>query len=168
MDFEEQITKAIADCESEWEADGFRSGVTIEWSARLSRSLGIAYPVRKLIRLNMLLQDFSNLNLLREVVVHELAHLLVYARHGRAAKSHGKEWCALMSQMGLEARRAIPVKMRKSKNPKKFVYEHRCPRCHAVRVARRPHPNWQCVACNQAGLNGELVVASYPAERARS
>lgn len=39
--------------------------------------------------------------LLREVLVHELAHLAVHARHANQVRAHGPEWQALMDLAGL-------------------------------------------------------------------
>ena len=44
-------------------------------------------------------------------------------------------------------------------------YEHLCPICQAKRTAKRPQPQWRCVACQNAGLEGELIIQSRPKTR---
>lgn len=56
---------------------------SVEWSPRLSRSVGRAYPQRMLIRLHVGLREPRHASLLREVLCHEAAHLAVFILHGR-------------------------------------------------------------------------------------
>ncbi len=43
----------------------------------------------------------------REVLCHEAAHAVVWARHGRKARSHGSEWQALVKQAGFEPQASL-------------------------------------------------------------
>jgi hypothetical protein len=36
----------------------------------------------------------------RNTVLHELAHVIAFARHGRKVKAHGREWKAIMRELG--------------------------------------------------------------------
>ena len=60
----------------------------LEWSTRLRRSLAITYPERSLIRVNDILANPPNVQYLKEVIVHEVAHLLAYDMVGTAQPQH--------------------------------------------------------------------------------
>ena len=93
------------------------------------KAAGTAHLHRWEIRLNpVLLVD--NLELfLHEVIAHELAHLLVFARHGRCAP-HGKPWQLMMRQVfGLEPRVTHRLDISKLQGPL-FVYRCACQEHH--------------------------------------
>ena len=101
---------------------------------------------------------------LLEVLCHELAHLAVYRAHGSSARLHGPQWRALMSAAGFQPVPAssmctvlAPIRRHVHKNlPLRF--EHHCPVCQMVRIARRAVPAWRCASCVSAGLPGILTV----------
>ncbi len=64
-----------------WHTPDLATRTTIEWSPRLTRSLGRCYPERRLIRLAAFLEESENA-LLEEVLCHELAHLAACELHG--------------------------------------------------------------------------------------
>lgn len=130
----------------------------VEWSPRLSRSLGRAYPQRMLIRLHARLRDPHYSALLREVLCHELAHLAVFALHGRDASLHGLEWRRLVELAGYEPCTGIHLPEFVSPEPLPVRFEHFCPKCHAKRLAKRRQPSWRCVACRRLGLEGNLII----------
>ena len=74
-----------------WSTPDLATRTTIEWSPRLTRSLGRCYPERRLIRLAAFLEESENA-LLEEVLCHELAHLAARELHGRHIRPHGSEW----------------------------------------------------------------------------
>lgn len=59
---------------------------------------GVAYLQQNEIRLNPILLLENQLTFIRQVVPHELAHLLVFQQFGRV-KPHGKEWKMVMEQI---------------------------------------------------------------------
>jgi len=96
-----------------------------------------------------------------EILAHELAHAAVHIRHGRSALAHGKEWQALVKAAGVAARAKMTTTRSPVAQPKadrSTRYEHRCPVCHMVRIAKRPVTGWRCRACAEAGLDGELHI----------
>ena len=149
-----------------WCVAELAGNITCEWSARLRRSLGRAYPERNLVRLSILLQQSPYKHLFEEVLCHEVAHVAVFYLHGRAACSHGAEWQKLLKLAGYEPRKSFPTEMSKSRNRRTLLrYQHICPVCHSTRTANRPMPNWRCVACTNSGLDGELIIQSRANER---
>lgn len=138
--------------------------LTIEWSPRLTRSLGRAYPKRKLVRLNRILFQTGFRNLLKEVLCHEIAHVAVFLIHGPKAASHGAEWKQLVTSVGFVARRVIELPGFLY-SPSTIQYEHRCSVCHSKRYAKRPQLKWRCVRCREEGLSGKLGIQSFPISR---
>ncbi len=136
------------------------------WSPRLHRSLGVAYPERKLIRLNYLLKDSHYSSLLNEVLCHEAAHVAVFHIHGKLAVSHGPEWKQLLLLAGYEPRTSHKVNaLSGPAELNLFRYEHICLVCHTKRFSKCPQLQWRCFDCQKAGLEGNLTIKSYPVER---
>jgi predicted SprT family Zn-dependent metalloprotease len=143
---------------AKWKVHRLAEQVTCEWSSRLTRSLGRAYPGRMLVRLSVLLQRSPYSPLFEEVLCHEVAHLAVHALHGSQASPHGPEWKRLLRLAGYEPRRALFVDNGGDHRIVRLAYEHTCPVCQATRVARHPHRSWRCAACRRAGLEGNLII----------
>ncbi|MDP8033463.1 SprT family zinc-dependent metalloprotease [Pasteurella atlantica] len=59
---------------------------------------GVAYLQRNEIRFNPILLQENSDEFIKNVVPHELAHIIVYQQFGKV-KPHGKEWQALMEQV---------------------------------------------------------------------
>ncbi|MCA9087253.1 MAG: SprT-like domain-containing protein [Planctomycetaceae bacterium] len=130
------------------------------------RSLGRAYPQRMLVRLSLLLKEPLYSSLFEEVLCHEVAHLVVFQLHGRAATCHGPEWQRLLQLAGFEPRRSYITDAPPAKRDRAFVcYDHVCRICQTKRTARRPMRNWRCIACQNAGLDGKLIIQSRPVNR---
>lgn len=151
-----------------WSIPDLHVSATLEFSDRLSTSLGRCMPARRVVRLHAGLRSEAT-DLVREVLSHELAHLAVYLRFGRRAKPHGEEWQHLMSLAGFEPqrraervfpRRSLPLdtEASPSSGTTPLHYEHRCPVCQSVRIARTATPRWRCTECVADGLEGSLVV----------
>lgn len=139
-----------------WGMPDLASSVSIQFSYRLRSSLGRTLVDARRIRLHVLLANTDE-QLLDEVLCHELAHIVVYERFGREVKPHGPEWATLVRQAGFEPRLRIGVG---SEGPPMTEgrFEHRCPVCQAVRLARRSIPNLRCKSCLEAGLEGKLLI----------
>lgn len=84
-----------------WGAPEIAPRIRVELSTRMTRSLGRAYPERRLIRIAAPLLR-GPAPFLDEVLCHEAAHIVVFEKHGRAAKPHGAEWKNLMQVAGFE------------------------------------------------------------------
>lgn len=123
----------------------------------MTRSLGRAFPQRKLIRLRHDLRVQPR-DILRHVLVHELAHLVAWDTCGPAIRPHGPEWRALMHQAGLKPSVTLEVQALQSESFRVKRYRHRCPVCQVSRVAYRNMRRWRCAACLEAGLSGRLEI----------
>jgi predicted SprT family Zn-dependent metalloprotease len=89
---------------------------------------------------------------------------VVFQRHGRSARPHGDEWKELMQSLGLAPR--IRIQLTKEQavlsarpTPARVLFEHRCPVCHAARIARRRMIQWRCRECVTVGLPGLLQIS---------
>jgi predicted SprT family Zn-dependent metalloprotease len=117
-----------------WEIKSIEHEITIEFSSRITRSLGRTQPLRKIVRLNPdLLRSLSKH--LEEVLCHEIAHIAAVHKYGPVVMPHGEEWQSLVRQAGFEP--SVCLAERQAKN----------------RMAR-----WRCSACVQDGLDGELII----------
>ena len=97
--------RADVDCWCEqWRVESMARTVKIEVSVRMRSCLGRALGSRRLVRLNVALLAPGGEVLLREVLCHELAHIAVYALHGRLPRPHGKEWKDLLRAAGYAPR----------------------------------------------------------------
>lgn len=136
-----------------WGVEHLRLVPTVEFSSRMTTTLGRVFPERNLIRLNAELQGTP---LLEEVLCHEFAHLVVYKLHGRHTRPHGPEWRELVEKAGFPARTAVPVQEERTT----VNYVHRCAVCQTTRTAKRPMKRWRCRACVEAGLEGRMEITS--------
>jgi SprT protein len=149
-----------------WNAVDMAEQITCQWSPRLRSSLGRAYPLRMLVRLNVLLQEPRFALLFEEVLCHEAAHIAAYHLHGLRVATHGLEWQELVRLGGFEPRRGIQIDDQLGPAiSTSEVYVHRCPVCQATRNARRPQPRWRCVACQNSGLEGKLIIRRHLSRR---
>ena len=144
-----------------WGIPGLSKKVTISYSSRLSRTLARCRPLKAHIALRSDLIG-APYPLLEEIVCHEFAHLATYKLYGLKAKPHGKQWRELMCKVGYEPRIRIqapsfPGHLRNQRISSP-LFEHRCPVCQAVRIARRPVTNWRCAHCLDAGLEGAMDI----------
>lgn len=99
------------------------------------KAAGTAHLQRWEIRLNPVLLVENQALFLHEVIAHELAHLLVFARHGRVAP-HGKAWQAMMRQVfGLSPRVTYQLDISSLQGP---LFAYRCA-CQEHRLSLRRH-----------------------------
>ena len=149
--------KAIkAEYSSLWGMPSLTGSVIVQFSDRLRSTLGRTSVEIGRIRLSTLLLS-EGAQLLDEVLCHELAHIVVHKRFGKSGKPHGREWAALMKQAGFEPRLRISFG---NKEPLSSTvrFEHLCPVCQTIRLAKRSIPNLRCKSCVEAGLEGHLLI----------
>lgn len=142
-----------------WNLPELQLEVEVVFSPKLTRNLGRAIPSRGIVTLHVALASAPR-RLLREVLSHEAAHIAVFRRHGESKRPHGPEWAELVRQAGYKPSKSLVVAA--SGDPKRRAstrrYEHLCPVCQVVRVAKRPMPRWRCQGCADAGLQGTLRI----------
>ena len=153
----------------EWGIPDLADSIECQWSSRLRKTLGRAYVERRLIRLHIRLQDPRQEPLFREVLCHEAAHIAAFHLFGAAAAGHSQQWRELVETVGFEPRlfhrEVITQTEDVSRNGEQHdavCYEHVCPICHSKRISKRAQPRWRCAPCQDAGLDGELVILSRP------
>ena len=152
----------LAEWSSQWGLAGLEARVTLQFSSRMTRSLGRCYTERGLIRLSERLLEGPP-SLLEEALCHELAHAAVHELNGKRCRPHGPEWKNLMRAAGYEPRvrfpaGTLPQPARRPKRRRRYLYIHRCPVCQAEHIARRAVRRWRCAACVEAGLDGGLEI----------
>jgi predicted SprT family Zn-dependent metalloprotease len=99
---------------------------------------------------------------LREIICHEAAHVVVWDRHGRTARPHGKEWAALVRAAGFEPRASLVRCGHQTRRPPPAAtYNHTCPVCHFSKRARRRMTRWRCPECRAVGLDGTLRIERH-------
>jgi predicted SprT family Zn-dependent metalloprotease len=133
------------------------SGVGFMTNPKLTRSAGRWLPSRNIIQLSAATMN-SPTQSRREVLCHEAAHAVVWARYGRKAKPHGPEWQALMRQAGFEPRASL-IRCGQRTEPKTGqTFRHTCSVCQFSKRAKRRMPRWRCPECRAAGLEGALRI----------
>lgn len=90
--------------------------VIVVWNARMRTTAGRAFWPEGKIELNPLLKDVAPEEV-RGTLLHELAHLVAYARAGRRRiAAHGEEWRQACSDLGIpgeSATHTLPLPGRK-------------------------------------------------------
>lgn len=152
----------VAEILSHWGAADLAPVVDIAFSPRLRRTLGRTRVDARRVRLNLELAR-ADPALLREVLCHELAHIVVYERHGRDARPHGPEWRDLMKRAGCQPDTRVAQRgSARGRAGRRRRYEHVCPVCQHARFAARLMGRWRCKSCRDAGLEGRLEVREVP------
>ena len=150
------IAGIVAEVARAWDIADLAARFDVAFSRRLRTSAGRALPTRGVVRLHAALADGPPA-LLREVVIHELAHVAAHLLHGRTA-AHGPEWRALVRAAGETARVRLPAGTLPGVRRRRATWLHRCPVCAIARHAGRPVRNWRCRRCVEAGRSGVLAI----------
>ena len=135
----------------------------IEWSSRMTKSLGVCYPRKGTVRLAAYLQTAKRA-LVEEVLCHEMAHLAARELHGDGIRPHGREWKRLMEAAGYAptTRLVVPAGLQpsplKKKRRRRFLYIQFCSICERIRITHRSMRRSRCRACVDAGLDGVVTV----------
>ena len=164
QDFQACIRVWLAEWAELWRDPLLADETRVEFSSRMTRTLGRAYPARMLIRLSASLTAELDAQAFKEFLCHEAAHLVAFRRHGRAINPHGPEWRRLVEAAGYRPTTKIRMKdaepARSTGN--RVRYLHSCPVCGTRRTAGKPMYRWRCVTCVDAGLDGRLLITNRP------
>lgn len=156
---EERIPARIAELMSVWGLPAKVDGISVRFSARMSRSVGRADHAHGRITLADWLRDEPVS--LEVALCHELAHLVAFRLVGGSERKHGPTWQRLMLEAGHEPVIRLPAVTapnRKTRSVAVRRYAHSCPICEFVRTAARPIRGWRCADCVAAGLDGHLEI----------
>ncbi|MBS1720767.1 MAG: SprT-like domain-containing protein [Armatimonadetes bacterium] len=107
----------------------------IVWK-NLRVSAGLALYLENEIRLSKRILDTEDK--VRETFLHEYAHLLAFARHGRAGAGHGKPWKDAMRELGLDPQ--VRHRYAVERNEKRQQVLYVCKRCGLEFVRGRRFP----------------------------
>jgi predicted SprT family Zn-dependent metalloprotease len=140
-----------------WGVKGIQDDIKVEFSTRLTRSLGRTQPLQKIIRLNPELCTTLK-SRLEEVICHELAHVVSVHQYGSSIKPHGEEWQSLVRSAGYKP--SVRMYLNGQTFPRKPLksYKHYCPVCYSQRIGRTRVTRWRCTECVTNGLSGELKI----------
>lgn len=110
-------------------ADELAEKVEVVWNPRMRSTAGRAHWPSARIELNPFLQKISAEEVER-TMLHELAHLLAYFRHGvRTIRAHGPEWqkaCRDLGIAGESVTHQLPLPRRRMRRR----WRYKCPHCH--------------------------------------
>ena len=86
--------------------DALASQVAVQWNPRMRTTAGRAFWPCARIEMNPKLQELATEEV-QSTLLHELAHLVAYARAGRRRiKAHGAEWQQACADLGIPGERA--------------------------------------------------------------
>lgn len=128
--------------------------VRVQWNTRMRSTAGRAFWPCAKIELNPQLQQLAPSEVER-TLLHELAHLLAYARAGRRRISaHGVEWqkaCADLGIAGERATHSLPLPGRTMQRK----WHYHCPTCgegfDRVRKMKRRAACYSCCKTHNGG-----------------
>jgi len=135
---------------AQYAGEEYAKSVNIVWNKRMRSTAGRAFLTTAKVELNprLLHIDEKPLKHVRQTLLHELAHLLVYHRFkGKKVQAHGAEWkqaCADLGIPGESATHNLPLPSRQQRKNWRYT----CPNCEEVidRV-RRMRGNSACYSC---------------------
>jgi SprT protein len=121
--------------------------LSVVWNRRMRSTAGRAFWPEGRIELNPRLLDFAP-DEVRNTMLHELAHLLAYAKAGRRRiKAHGVEWRQACRELGIpneSATHSLPLPTREM--ARKWRYT--CPACQeSIERVRKMKRYAGCYRC---------------------
>lgn len=140
MTSHEQIIK-------EWEYQKEKWGL-IEWELRISnqkRHLGSCRPRRKLISISKHFMETNSFNIMKDTLLHEIAHALHFLETGET--NHGNGWKKYALKVGCEPKRCADTQ---GLNMPKGKYLGVCPVCKkTTNFYRRVRRSYSCSHCTK-------------------
>jgi len=140
-----------------WSIESIEDEITIEYSSRVTHSLGRTQPIKKVVRLNPVVSN-SLSHHLEEVLCHELAHIATVNKYGESALPHGQEWQSLIRQAGFQPVIRMHVSSYQVSRISTKRFRHKCPICFVERIAKIRMNQWRCSDCVKEGMDGGLII----------
>lgn len=134
--------------------------VQVVWNKRMRTAAGRAFYQTGRIELNPKLQTLpeeSRANEIHQTFLHELAHLVAFARYpGIRIQPHGPEWKQACADLGIPGEdRCHDLNFQPRRQKRKFAYI--CPECESVvKRVRRLKRKVACYDCCRARSGGRF------------
>jgi len=125
---DEKLTDECVGLARELDVKNVAQRIRVVWNSRMRSSAGRAFWPEAKIELNPRLWEVAP-DQIRRTMLHELAHLLAYARAGRRTiAAHGEEWRRACTDLGIPGESAthdLPLPFRKMRRK----WRYHCPGC---------------------------------------
>lgn len=152
--YDEVLTAQCAELLKLLDMEALASQVVVQWNTRMRTTAGRAFWPCARIELNPKLKEISD-DEVQATLLHELAHLVAYARAGRRRiKAHGIEWQQACIDLGIPGERAthsLPLPGRTMKRQ----WHYSCPACgegfDRVRKMKRRAACYSCCKTHNGG-----------------
>ena len=128
-------------------------------SSRMRRTLGTYNPERREITLSARLLAMGTLEEQRKVLLHELAHAIVFERDAKAA-AHGRQFRQICRQIGADPSRFVEVAMHGW--AKRTRYSFRCRSCGMTGLRKRRVRSVRCDCGELFSPRAWTVIALGP------
>jgi SprT protein len=155
-----EVERTLEDLAVLWRMPNLREAVKVQFSSRLRRSVGRAFPKSGIIRLHLALTHSKQRRLLRTALCHEAAHVAVQILHGPKARPHGTEWRSLLKSAGYRPSTTVKcshLSLSDTGNATpKLIFRYICPVCQGLYMTRKKDSRFRCGHCLKAGLGGRL------------
>ncbi|MEX2580161.1 MAG: SprT-like domain-containing protein [Verrucomicrobiales bacterium] len=130
-----ELTQTAAQHAERLELGSLARRLSVAWNPRMRTAAGRAFTQTASIELNSKLQELPEAHREAEIqntFLHELAHLVAYARAGRRRIApHGPEWQTACRDLGIPGEsRCHSLDFQPRRMRRKFAYQ--CPHCAAV------------------------------------
>lgn len=134
--------------------------VLVRWNSRMRSTAGRAFWPECRVDLNPRLIEFG-LDEVRRTLLHELAHLLAYARVGRRRIApHGVEWQVACADLGIPGE-PVTHRLPLPRVQQKRKWSYFCPNCKIeVQRVRRITRKVACASCCKQ-FNGGRFSARF-------
>jgi len=157
---DQALTLVAAELVRERGLETLASVISVVWNPRMRTAAGRAFTRESRIELNSRLQDLpegAREEELRNTFLHELAHLIAFAKAGRnRILPHGPEWQQACRDLGIPGEnRCHSLDFTPRRIERKFAYT--CPHCRAViHRVRRLSRRVACFTCCRALARGQF------------
>lgn len=157
--YDETLTQLAERLLRKLDLDEVADKVAVNWNKRLRTTAGRAYSNLGKIELNprlQLLPDEKMEDEINQTFLHELAHVVAYARNpNQKIQPHGDEWKDACADLGIPGEeRCHTLNLGRTTQRKNFAYI--CPSCEEViyRVKKMKR-SVACYSCCQNHNNGK-------------